>query len=174
MNNDVRKLVRASFLLAIAIIFQIIGKSNPAVSQILVGSVVNAVLLLAAFSCGIAWGTAVGVLTPVLAWTFGQLAAPMGPFVPFIAIGNAIYVISFGLLANYNSFGKYIGYALGSLLKFAFLSLSVLKLVHLFGIKLPALAVKMMTTPQLITALIGGAIALVLIEILSRRKIFVK
>lgn len=174
MDNNVKKLVRASFLLAVAIVFQIIGKSNPAISQLLVGSVVNAVLMLAAFSCGTWWGAAVGILTPVLAWTFGQLPTPFGPFIPFIAIGNAIYVVCFGLLVEHKSWGKYAGYLLGSFLKFLFLSLSVLKLVDLFGIKLPPLAVKMMTTPQLITALIGGALALVLVEILSRRKVFVR
>jgi riboflavin transporter len=174
MDNNIKKLVRSSFLLAVAIVFQIIGKSNPAISQLLVGSVVNAVLLIAAFSCGTFWGASVGILTPVLAWSFGQLPGPFGPFIPFIALGNAIYVICLSLLIDYKAWGKYAGYVLGSLLKYLFLSISVLKLVHVFGIKLPPLAVKMMTTPQLITALIGGAIALVLVEVLSRRKVFVR
>lgn len=173
-SNNVRKLVRASLLLAIAIIFQIIGKSNPAISQLLVGSVVNAVLLLAVFLCDTWWATAIGLLTPILAWVFGQLPGPMGPFVPFIAIGNAIYIITFGLLLNFKNGGKYIGYVVGSLLKYGFLSISVLKLIQLLGIKLPPVASKMMTTPQLITALIGGAISLVLVELLSRRKVMAR
>lgn len=171
MNSNVKKLVRASLLLAVAIVFQMIGKANPAISQLLVGSIVNAVLLIAVFMCDTWWATAVGVLTPILAFLTGQLPTPMGPFVPFIAVGNAIYIIIFGLLIHRGKWGKYTGYVIGAILKFLFLSLSVQNLVQLFGIKLPQAASKMMTTPQLITALIGGAAALIIIEIMKSRKV---
>jgi riboflavin transporter len=173
-DKRLQNLVRSSLLLAIVIVIQVIGKNIPAISQSFVGPGVNAVLIIAAALCGNWWGAAVGSLTPVLAWVIGQLAAPMGPFVPFIIIGNIIYVLSFGLLKKYSK-GKYIGVVVGSILKYGFLSLSASKLVALFKLGMPEKVVSKlivaMGIPQLITALIGGFVALVLIEILRRRKI---
>ena len=48
--------------MAIAVIFQVIGKTLaiPQFSQLVVGTVVNAVIILAVLICGIGWGTAIG------------------------------------------------------------------------------------------------------------------
>lgn len=176
MNDKVKNLVRASLLLAIAIIIQFLGKNIPQINQFLVGPVVNAILIITAFVCGTWWGVGVGVLTPIMAWLVGQLPGPMAPFIPFIMIGNALFVIFFGILKNYQKWGKYIGLLLGSFIKFLFLSLSAAKLITVFNIGLPpkvaSKLVIMMGTPQLITALIGGAIALVLIKLLTKRKAY--
>lgn len=176
MNDRVKKLVRASLLLAIAIIVQILGRNIPQINQFLVGPIVNSILILTAFVCGTWWGIGVGVLTPVIAWLVGQLPGPMAPFIPFIMIGNALFVIFFGILKDQQKWGKYIGLILGSFVKFLFLSFSAAKLITVFNIGLPAKVanklVIIMGIPQLITALIGGVIALVLIEILTKRKAY--
>ena len=56
-----------------------------------------------------------------------------------------------------------------------FLSLSASKLIPLLKLNIPekmaAMLVISMGIPQLITALIGGAFALILIEILRKRKV---
>lgn len=176
MNDKVKKLVRASLLLAIAIIIQILGKNIPEINQFLVGPIVNAILIITAFVCGTWWGIGVGVLTPVIAWLVGQLPGPMAPFIPFIMIGNALFVIFFGILKNQQKWGKYIGLILGSFVKFLFLSFSAAKLITVFDIGLPqkiaSKLVIMMGIPQLITALIGSIIALVLIKTLTKRKAY--
>lgn len=176
MNDKVKKLVRASLLLAIAIIIQILGKNIPEINQFLVGPIVNAILIITAFVCGTWWGVGVGVLTPVIAWLVGQLPGPMAPFIPFIMIGNALFVIFFGILKNQQKWGKYIGLILGSFVKFLFLSFSAAKLITVFNIGLPqkiaSKLVIMMGIPQLITALIGSIIALVLIKTLTKRKAY--
>lgn len=61
MNNNSRSLVRGSLFLAIAIVFQLIGRTYPEVSQIFVGPAVNAVLLLTASICGLWIGLGIGI-----------------------------------------------------------------------------------------------------------------
>lgn len=173
MKSNAKFLVRSGLLLAIAIVFQFIGKNVPQLNQILVGSVINAILLIAAFLCGTWWGVAIGVLTPVTAFLLGQLNSALAPFIPFIMIGNALIVISFGLLKGYRFWGKYVGVMLGAVLKYAFLAFSATKLIHIIGISLNPKVEKALITAmgsmQLITALIGGAIALMLIETLKNK-----
>lgn len=173
INGNTKKLIRTSLFLAVAIVFQIIGRNVPQINQFMVGPVVNAILLLTTFICGIFWGAAIGILTPLLALLVGQLAAPLGFFVPFIMIGNFIFVICFGILMNKGKWGKYAGIAAGAILKFFFLSFASSKLIGMIGMNVPkkvlAKLMMAMSTPQLVTALIGGIIALVFIEILNRR-----
>ncbi|MBU5268822.1 ECF transporter S component [Clostridium cochlearium] len=173
--KDVKKLIRASLLLALAIIAQALGRSFPQISQLFVGSIVNCILLISSLTCSTYLGVLVGALTPVLAWVIGQLPAPMGPFVPFIAIGNGIYIIFFALIyKREESFRKYLSFIVSSIFKYFFLFLSSTKLIYVLNISIPQkvankLAI-MMGFPQLITALIGGALALFLYEILIKRK----
>ncbi|MCY6370058.1 ECF transporter S component [Clostridium ganghwense] len=169
MNSQIRNLVRSSLLLAIAVIFQMTLKHT-----VVVGPVVNAVLLLTTFICGTVWGIYVGLLTPLLAFATGTLNAALGPFVPFIMIGNAILVFFFGIFKGKEKFGKYLGLVIGSLLKYLFLYVSATKLVSLFKLGIPAKLVKqlaiIMGIPQFYHALIGGAFAILIIELLKKRK----
>ncbi|MDV3426413.1 MAG: ECF transporter S component [Bacillota bacterium] len=174
-NKGVQNLVRSGLLLAIAVVIIFAGKNVPTINQFLAGPGVNAVLLLTAYICGTYYGIGVGLLTPLVALLVGQLPSALGPFVPFIMIGNAIYVLLFGLLKDKVKFGKYVGMLSGSVLKFLFLFLSAKKLVTLFSLNIPKKALSklavMMGVPQLITALIGGIIAIAIIEILKARKV---
>ncbi|WP_160680042.1 ECF transporter S component [Clostridium sp. C8-1-8] len=172
VNSNV--LSKSALLLAIAIMFQLIGRTIPEINQFLVGPIINAVLLLSVYICGVKWGVLTAVLTPILAWLVGQLAAPMAPFIPFVIIGNIIYVMLFGAIRE-KRYGIYIGIILGSFAKFLFLSLSASHLVKLIKIGIPIKVldklVLSMGVPQLITGLTGGIIAMVLIQILSKRKV---
>lgn len=173
-NKNTKNIVRAAILLAIAIVVQFIGKNVPEINQFLVGPLVNSVLLLTAFICGTKWGGITGALTPIMALLVGQLAQPMMPFIPFIMIGNILFVIIFGLLKDRN-FGIYIGIVVGAFFKFLFLYLSATKLVYVFGLNIPEkvlskLAVSMGVI-QFITAIAGGIITLIIIKILKNRKI---
>jgi len=164
------KLIKSALFLAIAIVFQTLGKSFPQLSQFVTGSVVNAILLLTACVCGTWWAIGVGALTPILAALTGQLAAPLVPFVPFIIIGNALIILVFAIFLNYKSYGKYLAIIPAALVKFAFLYLSVTYIVQLFNIKIPKKAAVAMGIPQLITGLIGGVLACLIIEALRKRK----
>lgn len=173
--KNVKKLIRASLLLALAIVAQAIGRGFPQISQLFVGSIVNCILIIAALTCSTYLGTLVGVLTPILAWVIGQLPPPMGPFVPFIVIGNAIYIILFSLIyKKKNNLRKYLSIIIAAIFKYFFLFISSSKLIYLFNLNIPKKVanklVIMMGFPQLITALIGGALALLLHEMLIKRK----
>lgn len=175
MNTNTNKLVKSALFLSIAIVFQSIGRAYPQISQSFVGPAVNAVLILTTLICGTGWGVAVGALTPLLAYMTGQLQAAMGPFLPFIMIGNIIFVLCAGLMRKYKLYGKEAGILIGSVLKFAFLYFSAVKLIYVFGLNIKApVAQKLaiaMGYPQLITALVGGAVALILIRLLEKRKV---
>lgn len=175
MNNNLTNLTKSALFLAIAIIFQSIGKFFPQFSQFFVGPAINAILILTTYICGLWWGVAVGTLTPLLAWLLGQLPPPFGPFIPFIMLGNIIFIILFGISKKYiKKAGEYIGIILGAILKYLFLYFSASKLINVFNLNIPEkVAHKLviaMGVPQLITALIGGAIALIIIKILQNRK----
>ena len=175
MNSNIKNLVRSSLFLAMAIIFQAIGRTVPQISQFFVGPAVNAILILTTCICGIWWGIAVGTLTPLLAWLLGQLPPPFGPFIPFIMIGNIIFITLFWISSKYiKKAGNYIGIIIGAIVKYLFLYLSASKLIGAFNLNIPAKVasklVKAMGIPQLITALIGGAVALIILKLLKNRK----
>lgn len=174
MKSNTKSIVTAAMLLAIAIVMQIIGRNIPQINQFLVGPVVNAVLLLTTIYCGAKWGVLTGILTPLMAYLVGQLLPPMAPFIPFIMIGNIIYVIVFALLRKH-TYGDYIGVFLGSLVKYLFLFFSANKIIHWINLGIaPKVAEKlaiMMGVPQFITGIVGGAIALAIYVMLSKRNV---
>lgn len=175
INSKVKKLARSGLLLAMALVFQIGGKvlAIPQVSQFVVGPAINAILLISVYACGIEWAIALGVLTPLTAILLRQLNPIMLPFTPFIIVGNIIFVLIFWLLKRYKTSGAIAGYIGGSFLKYIFLNFSSKTLVPLFGIGFPKkiyiALVAMMGLPQLITALIGGAVALIIIAIIGNK-----
>lgn len=175
MDSKINKIVYSALFLAIAITFQTLGRNIPQINQFLVGPIINSILILTTFICGIWWGIGVGILTPLLAWLVGQLATPLAPFIPFIMVGNIIYVFLFSLFMKGELVKKSVGILFGAILKFAFLSIASTKLIILIGIKFPPKIAKAlansMSFPQLITAIIGGILALILIELLRKRRV---
>ncbi|MBW9151199.1 ECF transporter S component [Clostridium estertheticum] len=176
-HTNVNDLIKSSLFLALAIVFQVVGKSFPGISQFFVGPAVNAVLILTAIICGGTYGVLVGSLTPLLAYLTGQLASTLGPFIPFIITSNILFVLSFIILNKQGKYGKYLGIIIGSFIKYIFLSISASKLIPLFELNIPTKIInKLVITmgiPQLITALIGGFFALIIISILRKRKVLI-
>lgn len=166
-------ITKAAMFLAVAIVFQILGRSIPQINQYFVGPVVNAVLLLTVYTCSVKWGCITALITPLMAYLVGQLAPPMAPFIPFIMVGNLVYILIFGLLKK-NKYGVYIGVLLAAFVKYLVLSFSATKLIYWFNIGFPEQLAKklaqMMGLTQFITGIAGGIIALAFIFLLSRRK----
>lgn len=173
INRSTIKLTQASILLAVALVFQMLGSKIPGINQYIVGSAVNAVLLLAAYLCGAFYGVSIAILTPISALLLGQLKPILAPFIPFIMIGNLILVVCFSLLCMKGVWGQYLGIITAAFLKFIFLYTSVAKLIYIFKINLPAPAVKSLSAAmgitQFFTALIGGIIAIALIRVLDNK-----
>lgn len=171
-KKETRNMIFSALFLTLAVLIQILGKNIPQINQFFVGPMVNAILLLTVYFAGLKWAILIGVLTPVLAFFAGVLAAPMAPFIPFIAAGNLLYSSVFALLKDRKS-GEFIGFILASVMKFALLFVSATQLIDLFAIGIPEpvkakLAVTM-GVPQLLTALAGGFIAVALYKMLKVR-----
>lgn len=154
----IRWISRTAILLAIALVFQMGG-----FPQFITGPLVNTVLYLAAMIVGWQGGIMIGIFTPVIAAMRGILPPPLTPIIPFIALGNAVLVILFFWLKSKN---KIAGIIIASSVKFLLL-VSAVKLL----VRVPPAIAQMMSFPQLITALAGGFIALLIINIFKRAHI---
>ncbi len=152
--STTRWITRSAILLALTLAFQMIGLPQP-----VTGPAVNAMLILSALLAGPASGVIIGCLTPIIAWQRGILPPPLGPMIPFIALGNAVLVILFALLRKRH---PVLGVAAGAVAKFAILAAAVQLVVSV-----PPPIAAAMGFPQLITALAGGAIALLAYRVLK-------
>jgi hypothetical protein len=160
-HQGLRWLVRTALLFALTLVIQMLG-----LPQFSTGPLVNAFLLLAALLNGIWSGVIIGLFTPWIAFARGILAPPLGPMIPFIMAGNAILVIVFSLVAGKreNLRREITGIILGSFLKYLLLSQAVAWVVQV-----PPPVAKAMQTPQLFTALAGGAIALIVYRVIPAK-----
>lgn len=155
MNKNTRTLTRAAILLAIALVFQFVK-----MGQLVTGSGINAVLIIAAEICGLPWAAAIGAITPFMAVVLGVQPPALIPVVPFIVAGNILYAAVYYLLKKR---GKIIGVGFAALLKFGLLYSAV---NYFIAVKPPIKVA--LSFPQLLTALIGGGIALIIIQVLNR------
>ena len=175
MNFDVKKLTRTSLLLALAIVFQTLGRAYPFASQFMVGPAVNAIFILCLLMNGLGWSLLVAMLTPVLAWSLGQLPAPLGPIVPVIALGNISFILVFNfsrwILRKQTMLINIISVVFASFAKFTLIFLGVKAAMELLNLAPQAVkaATKLMGINQFITALTGGVLAVLLVRIVKAR-----
>lgn len=135
--------------------------------QIVTGSIVNATLFISVATLGVPAAMMVGMLPSVLALSAGLLPAVLAPMVPFIIISNALLVLIFGWLYKKNSL---FGVISASAIKFAFLFATSSVVINLLLKKtLASQVASMMSWTQLLTALSGGIIAIVYLELLKKK-----
>lgn len=151
-------IAKTAVLLALTAAIQLAGLPQP-----VTGPAVNAMLLLTGLVVGPSSGVLVGVFTPVIALYRGILPPPLAPMVPFIGLGNAVFVLAFLLLRQRQ---VYVALAAAAAAKFMVLSTAVRLLVAVPGPVAYAMGV-----PQLVTALVGGAVALIVHGLLRRHSI---
>lgn len=175
MTFDVKKLTRTSLLLALAIVFQAIGRSYPIASQFLVGPIINTIFILCLFLNGLSWSILVAMLTPLLAWSLGQLPAPLGPIIPIIILGNISFILVFHvgrkLLKGTSALLDLPSILFASLAKFGIIYFGVKLALEFINLAPQAAkaATKLMGINQLITALAGGILALVISKVIEGR-----
>ncbi len=169
MQSKIRFITRTALLLAIAISFQIIGKFIP-YNNFIVGPIVNAVLIVATALSGIWSGTAIAVIAPLVSAFTNK--APIAPliigFSPFIILGNFVIVLAFHLLRKKS---RILGVVVGAVIKFAVLytAISIFTSVVQMKPQVAATLTNLFSWPQLITALVGGAIALAVLATMGKR-----
>ena len=164
MKRDTIFITRTAILLALALVFQL---GFRLFAQPVVGPMVNFVLLFSAIYVSTSSGVIIGALTPLIAFMAGIM--PLFPVVPFIMVGNALFVMVF----NYTRkriplYGDFVGVVTAALVKFSFLALSIRYLVTFFVAAVPPPLVAAFTLPQLYTAIIGGILAVVVAEAVKK------
>lgn len=177
MKKKILWTTETAVMLALLVTLQSITKP---MGQLITGSCVNTVLAISVLIGGFACGATVAAFSPVLAFILG--IAPQVLTVPVIMVGNLVYIALLYVLAGKS--GKNPGqlafaWIAAALAKFAVLYVLVVKvicgimsesLLAAGTLKAPMLNALPATFswPQLFTALIGGAVGLLIAPVLRK------
>lgn len=141
--------------------------TNMGLPQYVTGPLINALLLLTLEWCGLSQAILVGMITPLGAAVRGILPLPLWVMIPFIAVGNAVFVGVFHVLRGHGRAGALVAAAV---VKFALLYAAVTALMvwpvhvavggNVAAVAIPRAVANMMRWPQLATALAGGVLAM--------------
>ena len=171
--NKILWLTRTAVLIALLVALQ---WATSGLGQFVTGSCVNCVLVIAALFAGLWGGVAVALVSPVCAFLLG-IGPKLVQIVPAIALGNLVLVlVIYFVLGRKESQKLWLAVltAIGAAVaKFAVLYCGVVKvLIPLMGSGLAPKQVQTFTAmfswPQLVTALIGSAVALALTPLLKK------
>lgn len=169
-RNTIRQrtlwVTRTGVLIALLVVLQ---WATSAMGQYVTGSCVNAVLAIASLGGGLWSGVAVAALSPFCAKLFG-IGPQLIQIVPAIAVGNLVFVAALHFFCGKQ---KILGLILAAVAKFATLYLLVVKfIVPMLAENLKPQQIAtfsaMFSWPQLVTALIGGGVALAILPVLKR------
>ena len=156
-----KNLTRTGLLLALTLVFQSLRfliPLPPWMSTFVIGSLVNAALLVALQALGMRSALLIACVTPVVAWL--QQLLPLPVFILPVAVGNSLYIWLFFRLRRAGPEWLAVGSA--ALGKAAFFFLAFRGLLSVLELP-PALSTAIlfvMGWPQLVTGLIGGFIAI--------------
>ena len=177
MNKKIRWITETALMLALLVSLQAITKP---MGQLVTGSCVNAILAIAALVGGLSSGLTVALISPVLAFLLG--IAPQILTVPAIMAGNCVYVLMLSLLAGKSGTHPVklvVAWVSSAAAKFSTLYILVAQLICgvlaesliASGAMKPPMVQALPVTfglPQLFTALIGGAVALLMVPVLRK------
>ncbi len=172
MKNRVLWITRTALFIALLIVAQ--AATAPLGNTIITGSLVNLILVIAVMTCGLSSGLIVAMISPVLAKFMG-----IGPFwelIPFIALGNAVLVTVWHFIGNMKIGGKLVAYIIAlsaaAIAKFITLYMGVVVIAVPLILNLPekqaGVISGMFSFPQLLTASIGGAVAILILPTLKK------
>ena len=176
MNKKIRFITVTAVMLALLVSLQALTKP---MGQLVTGSCVNAILAISVLVGGLSCGLTVALISPVLAFLLG--IAPQILTVPAIMVGNAVYVVLLFVIAGKSNHivRKVFAWVVAAAAKFAALYAIVVGLIcgvladglmAAGTLKEPMLKALPATFswPQLFTALIGGAVALMIVPVLRK------
>ena len=177
MRKKILWITETAVMLALLVTLQALTKP---MGQLVTGSCVNAVLAVSALVGGLGCGATVAVISPVLAYLLG--IAPQILTVPAIMVGNTVFVVLLYFVAGKDSkkvVRQVVAWVSAAAAKFAALYAIVVWLIcGVFSdgllasgvLKAPMLKALPATFswPQLFTALIGGAVALLITPVLRK------
>lgn len=172
MNQNLLKLAQTAILLALIVVIEYLMVGPQYI--LIKGSIVNLVLVMGTLLVGLPAGMFISIFTPVLALVTGHLALPV--LIPLVTVGNLVLVVIWWMVMRgvqlqqvWWRYGLVI--VMSSVLKFAVLYLAVKSYVLPVVLsaqvaKQPQLAKVLLAQfgmPQLITAVIGGSLAVIIL-----------
>ena len=175
MKNKTLYIVQTGVMLALLIAVQFF---THAFSTFVTGSLVNLILLVSVFMIGLGGGLTIAVLSNFFAFLMG-----VGPafiqIVPFVAVGNAIFVTIAWFFRKFVGSHEtkkravaVIGLVIASVAKMLFLwvGLVIIMLPMIPGLKPAQINIigTAFSWPQLITALIGSTLAMIIIPLIRK------
>jgi len=172
MRKKLLWITETAIMLALLVTLQALTKP---MGQLVTGSCVNTILAVAALVGGLGCGLTVALISPVLAFLLG--IAPQILTVPAIMAGNTVYVVLLSIIAGRDSKNvvrQIAAWIVAAAAKFGVLYVLVTKIIcgvasasllASGALKPPMLKALPATFswPQLFTALIGGAVALLIV-----------
>ena len=169
-SRRVLYITETAVMTALLIVVQAVTK--PA-GQYVTGTCVNAVLAVSVLAVGLWSGITVALLSPFFAFLLG-IGPQLFPITPSIAVGNLVFVLLQCLLAGGKdrpAWRRLAAWVTAAAAKFAVLYVLVVKILCTV-LALPAAQTAAFTVmfsyPQLVTALAGGGIALLIAPVLRR------
>lgn len=171
-KRSIQVLTQTGVMTALLVVLQAVA--IPLGSTLVTGSIVNLLLILSVMLCGAEPGLAVGAVSPVLAKLFG--IGPLWGCIPFIILGNATLVLLWHSIGKCRRLRRLPGYLLAlvaaAAAKSAVLYVGIVKLAIPYLFRLPAQQAAvlsgMFSASQLLTAAVGGGIAVLLLPVLHR------
>ena len=156
------EIVKFALLLGAAVAAPLAGQ------QAVTGTIVNAVLFISVAYLGIRGAVLIALVPSIFSLATGLLPAVLAPMIPFIMAANIILILVFDFLRRKNF---WLGIISGAVLKFIFLAAVSSVVINLLLKKeIAATVAAMMSWPQLFTALAGGVIAYIFLNIFLRKK----
>jgi len=170
LRGNVLWITRTAVFTALLVAMQLV--TAPFGNQFITGSVNNLIMIVSLLVCGPATGLVVGMISPICVSLIG-FGPAFPPIVPFIALGNAVFILAWFLLRKLNKsdksdmsykFTNYLIAVVAALIKFLALYTTIVKFAIPFLLDLneaqSAVLGLAFSYPQIITAIIGGVIAL--------------
>lgn len=172
MNKKILWITRTAIFIALLVVLQAATASLG--NTIITGSIVNMMLIVSVMTCGLPSGLSVAVISPVMAKFIG--IGPLWSLIPFIAAGNIVLVLLWHFIGNHQIVRKKTVYIAAlvsaAVAKFLVLYIGIVQLAIPVILGLPeqqaAVISSMFSLPQLITAMIGGTLAIILLPAIRK------
>ena len=175
MSNPNRILWVTRTAIFIALLITLQSVTRP-MGQYVTGSLVNLVLILSVTLSGLWSGVTVALLSPVFAFLLG-IGPALPPVVLFIMLGNLSLAIVWSLIAGQTTSDRImcalvVSAVVGAAVKCLVLYFGIVKFAVPVLLKLPdpqaTVVSASFSLPQLVTASIGGAVAVLLTPLLRK------
>ncbi len=167
MKKRILWVTETAVMLALLTVLQWAAKP---LGQIVTGSCVNAVLAVSVLLGGLWCGLTVALVSPFCAFLLG-IGPQLLPIIPAIALGNSVFSLLLHVLYRDELRHRALAWIAAAAGKSAVLYLVVVQLLcRVLPLKQPQIDTftAMFSVPQLVTALIGGAVALAVTPVLKK------